>query len=805
MESTERKLRERTHVQPEPTKVPHVAKSAAERQRQYRKRVKEDAALYGQHRAYETLRLAEYRHNRSDDRIEHDRVTARLRMQKYRQRKKEAGEVSASSCKRKTRATSETKRNQWKQEKQNQRAKLNQQQKRRINEKRRRNYALKKELKTNRPEISANSSVMSAYKTPSARKMAIARSLRVLPKSPEKFAEVVSNIIHRTTPRRHAALDRKCILSPTKKKKLSFLEQTSIQLVLTEIKKRRSLTDIRLRRILHRAVCAKKKMKKTEARQLGLSWNFLSKSDQDIDYRKKRADALDEDVRKKVIAFYNRGDITREMPNARQVTKKGPCKVLECSLQAAFQQFTQENPTVKISFSTFVKLRPTSVKTQERNRMLQCLCEYCVNVDFKIDALSTKCLQFGIILSNKYEASSMTLCPKLGQHYKKCCIDRECKDCGTSQLKRRLQPLLEGHGDKEAKWKVWRSETYTKTSKDKSGPVEAWQMVLKVKTGTVKELIDEFLLELDPYAKHLFNARWQAQQFEHLKSNIPEKWVLLCMDFGENYNCHYQDEAQSAHWSYKQATIHPVVAYYRCPDCGDPMHESLMFVSEDKKHDQHAVQHFVTLSNQYLLGKGIEIEHEIQFSDGSPTQYKSKVDFCDASYGTEDFGFSVEKHFFGSRHGKGPCDGEVGVLKKHALQGIKSRRVIIADAHDLFQYGKDNLTLPRGNEAHAHTRRTFFFVEDGKITRDRKDRTDVKPVPKSRSLHSFKGIQPYIVAVRERSCFCPTCTSASLEDGCPYVPFIGHWNVIAMKSSTVIVKQLAEIKKKLQDADEGCM
>ena len=66
--------------------------------------------------------------------------------------------------------------------------------------------------------------------------------------------------------------------SLSKKNKLSFLEQTSIQLVLTEIKKQRSLTDFRLRRILHRAVCAKKKMKKTEARQMGLSWNFPSKT-----------------------------------------------------------------------------------------------------------------------------------------------------------------------------------------------------------------------------------------------------------------------------------------------------------------------------------------------------------------------------------------------------------------------------------------------------------------------------------------------------------------------------------------------
>ena len=61
------------------------------------------------------------------------------------------------------------------------------------------------------------------------------------------------------------------------------------------------------------------------------------------------------------------------MTNPRQVTKNGACKVLECLLQAAFQKFTHQNPTMTISVSTFVKLRPTSVKIQERNRMLQCL------------------------------------------------------------------------------------------------------------------------------------------------------------------------------------------------------------------------------------------------------------------------------------------------------------------------------------------------------------------------------------------------------------------------------------------------
>lgn len=43
---------------------------------------------------------------------------------------------------------------------------------------------------------------------------------------------------------------------------------------------------------------------------------------------------------------------------------------------------------------------------------------------------------------------------------------------------------------------------------------------------------------------------------------------------------------------------------------------------------------------------GLKIEKEIQFPDGAPTQYKSKYNFVDISMCHDDFGFSVEKHFF---------------------------------------------------------------------------------------------------------------------------------------------------------------
>lgn len=97
------------------------------------------------------------------------------------------------------------------------------------------------------------------------------------------------------------------------------------------------------------------------------------------------------------------------------------------------------------------------------------------------------------------------------------------------------------------------------------------------------------------------------------------------MDYAENYTCVHQDEAQSAHWSHEQVTFFSIVAYFRCQTCNEVAHDSLVFVTDDKKHDSHAVQHFVSLGNQYLKEKHkLTIEREFHFSDGAASQFKSK-------------------------------------------------------------------------------------------------------------------------------------------------------------------------------------
>ncbi|CAC5406244.1 unnamed protein product [Mytilus coruscus] len=148
----------------------------------------------------------------------------------------------------------------------------------------------------------------------------------------------------------------------------------------------------------------------------------------------------------------------------------------------------------------------------------------------------------------------------------------------------------------------------------------------------------------------------------------------------------------------------------------------------------------------------------------------------------DDFGFEVEKHFFGSRHGKGPCDGESGVVKRSATVAVAARGCIISNAQDFYLYAKKQLSLPKENdvEQHIHSKRTFFFIKSGDVVRNRPERTTNKTLKQSRSLFSYRGIQPYVTTARERSCFCHICIGQAIGV-CQFEKLTGKWKVDNLK------------------------
>ncbi|XP_033728817.1 uncharacterized protein LOC117317958 [Pecten maximus] len=748
-------------------------------QKEWRLRLKSDPDRYAKFREADNVRVKGIRDTLSDEQRERYNEKARERMARYRQRQRENG--IKENKKKVTRATSEKKRKEWRDEKRVQRENMSSQKRRRINEKRREVYAQKKESRQEKADSKLKNATItkSKFPTDNARRQAVHRTIKILPKDPNKFAEVLSNVIAKTTPTKKAALSNKCIISPQSKKRLNFYDSntSSTKEKLKEIKKKRNSKDNRLRYLIHQAAMIKtKEIKASKARQFGLSRKILTKVakvDDIMDIqRKKRKDALSEKELDTLTNFFHQTDVSREMPNPRQVNKAmEPRKTLDGSLVNSYEKFQRQNPEAKVSYSKFVKCRPKNVKPVAHTKYNQCLCEYCTNVELKVNSLVRFCSSQHIepFCKDKYEVSRLTLCQKENGFYKKQCIDRKCMECGVGAIEKldTAVELIRQHGLSDITWQSWTQEVVTKRVKGKE--VTKRQMTQRKHTTTVQNLIEELANSLKDFSKHLFNAQWQAEQFEKLKANIPDKWVLFCSDFGENYICRQQDEAQSAHWSYDQVTLHPVVAYYRCLECGAPMHEIFSIISDDHKHDHHAVHHYTTLVSEQLMSRGLSIDVQIQFSDGAPTQYKSKVNFADMSLCQTDLGFHVEKHFFGSRHGKGPCDGEVGVLKRCIITGVKSRQGLIRNASEFFQFAKNKLSIPKaGDDQHVHKKRTFMFVEDGDVKRSERNArlANIKAVKDTRTTHCFRPIGPYIVTSRERSCFCEVCIDMERREKC---------------------------------------
>ncbi|KAK6178670.1 hypothetical protein SNE40_011197 [Patella caerulea] len=110
---------------------------------------------------------------------------------------------------------------------------------------------------------------------------------------------------------------------------------------------------------------------------------------------------------------------------------------------------------------------------------------------------------------------------------------------------------------------------------------------LLTKNGTVREAVEELISDVtkpvqgSSFFKHAFQGNWQQNQFLSLKSNLPIDVVLMVVDFGKNRNIHHQDQAKSDYFASKQATVHPVVMFYRSKDIPDlTVRDAMVFVNK---------------------------------------------------------------------------------------------------------------------------------------------------------------------------------------------------------------------------------
>ncbi|XP_044575208.1 uncharacterized protein LOC123259016 [Cotesia glomerata] len=120
-----------------------------------------------------------------------------------------------------------------------------------------------------------------------------------------------------------------------------------------------------------------------------------------------------------------------------------------------------------------------------------------------------------------------------------------------------------------------------------------------------EEFIENLCSELKVLLPHSFIAKEQAKFLKTLKETLkPNEYVIIC-DFAENYAFVVQNAASGFHWNNDQATVFP---------------------------------------------------------------FKNFKNFVNLYYHEDDFDIPAEWHFFATAHGKGPCDGIGGILKRLAAR-----------------------------------------------------------------------------------------------------------------------------------------
>lgn len=385
-------------------------------------------------------------------------------------------------------------------------------------------------------------------------------------------------------------------------------------------------------------------------------------------------------------------------PHRRQLLK---------SVKELYTDFRRKHPSVRLSLASFFRYRPSAIKSVKLAVFRQCQCDICLNPKLKLSAInkwlpSESDAKFECVrdLLERTVCEFVTGMPKLE------CVERKCKECGVEHLQEHLEEALHDSLCERVSWFEWATVRVGKVSR----------LDRIKKTGFVQECLDELMKELQTVYLHVFTADWQRRQLQDLKKDLPSDWALAFCDYSENFHCKMQDAAQSTYYSQKQITLFPAVVFYNCP-CGEGMkREEIAFFNDDLRHDAYMTQAFVDRIVAVMHERlGSSLKKVILASDGCAAQFKSKLPFLLFSRSVQP-GVSVEKVFFGSRHGKNDSDWSGGAIKRLLNRHLASG-VDLKNAKDAHRLCTDTMTIQGEGTACTHKARQFHHLEQSEVVR----------------------------------------------------------------------------------------
>lgn len=438
---------------------------------------------------------------------------------------------------------------------------------------------------------------------------------------------------------------------------------------------------------------------------------------------------IEEDVLDSVISFYSSDALAhlRVLPGkkdcvsvAKNVYKQ---KILIlCNLKELYIHYLDTYPQNKIGFSTFCSLRPKfCVLAGSSGTHSVCVCSIHQNVKLMLAAVKIKVTYKEVIKKIVCDTDS------------KMCMLRICNNCNDIA---KIQEIIKNN--------LFLSES--ELDLDQQITFNQWTQTdraeLIAKTCKTEEFIEEASSKFNSLIPHYYIANQQSEFLKKRKSELTKDIVLVLLDFSENYTFVTQEEVQGNYWSRNSCTIHPVVIYY-IDENGKLNTKSLCFISDDLKHDVAIVQVFVKHIINYVKEHFPGTKKIEYYSDGCAGQYKNCTNFLYLCLHKEIFALQAEWVFFATSHGKSPCDGVGGALKREASKESlrRSSDKQILNVHDLYEFCEKRQSNIQP-----------ILVLNTEIQQFRENiRTDAQTLPGTRGFHHFTPLSGTMIGCKNYS------------------------------------------------------
>jgi len=385
-------------------------------------------------------------------------------------------------------------------------------------------------------------------------------------------------------------------------------------------------------------------------------------------------------------------------------------------------RFRAENPDMDICLATFYACRPANVLTSKYLNKDTTCCQKHQNFQLLIKALAK-------VLPNVKCVTSP---------------DAFIEEYNTEE---KVQQLLNTF-DEEAHTGMIVYDKWGRVNDEREGKVKT--RIIRVEEEPQK-FMENFLQRYILFVKHNDSANTQYDQQRRCKRNLKKGECLVQVDFIQNYACLVQNAAQSSFFDQTQVTVHASVIYYREEDDGDLKHKSFVHASPVNTHNSAMV--YAILDKLWTEDFAEEKErlglHTVHYYSDSPfSQYRNKWMFHFVSKHQERYGMKATWDYFETGHGKGPCDGVGGSIKRLADDAQKMG-YRIQDAEDFVGWAQQSTSVSYTVSYISQERFDRFHAEYTEL------KSDLVTLHGTKKLHAVRpGSQPGMVEWRALSCKC---------------------------------------------------